>query len=215
MNGFITKAWHGLCVPAGLLAFAGCLPCYQNVVDTCYPERYNAMARSETNGAFGTQVQNGHVLDQTIWNWYFEPGSSKLTPGGIDHLIYLARRRPAPDTTVYVQTSQDLTYNPAAPEQLVKARSGLDAERVASVQRFLAAETAGTPLGWNVLVHNPAPVGIHGVQANNAVRIWQLGTPMGVVPVGVGAAGSGGGGSSAGGASSGGAGGMSGSTGSF
>src|SRR5205085_6843273 len=149
MKGFITKAWHGLCLSGGLLAFAGCFPCYHNVVDPCYPERYEAMARTETNQAFGTQVQNGHVLDQTIWNSYFEAGTAKLTLGGIDHLIYLARRRPAPDTTVYVQTAQDVAYNPAAPDQLVKARTTLDAERAAAVQRFLAAETAGTPLTFN------------------------------------------------------------------
>lgn len=211
MKGFITKAWQGLCVSGGLLAVAGCLPCYHNVVDTCYPERYNAMARSEVNGAFGTQVQNGHVLDQTMWNFYFEPGTARLTPGGVDHLIYLARRRPAPDTTVYVQTAQDVAYNPAAPDQMAKARATLDAERAAAVQRFLGAETAGTPLAFNVLVHNPSTVGIAGVPANNAVRIWYLGSPAGVVPVGVGAAGSGG----AGGSPGGGPGGGGGTTGSF
>ena len=199
MKGFITRAWRGLGLSAGMLAFAGCFPCYQNVVDTCWPERYNAMARTEVNGAFGTQVQNGHVLDQTIWNADFQPGKANLTLGGIDHLIYLARRRPAPDTTVYVQTAQDVAYDPNAPDQLVKGRSTLDAERAAAVQRFLAAETAGTPLSWTVLVHNPSPVGIPAVPANNGVRIWYTGTPAGIVPVGVGAAGSGGGGGSPGG----------------
>jgi hypothetical protein len=193
MKGFITKAWHGLCLSGGLLAFAGCLPFYHNVVDPCYPERYNAMARTETNQAFGTQAQNGHVLDQTIWNYHFEPGSAKLTPGGLSHLVYLVRRRPCPDTTIYVQTAQppDVTYNPAAPDQMVKARSALDAERVTAVQRFLAAEAAGTPLAFNVLVHNPSPVGIPGVPANNGVQIWYVGPPGGIVPVGVGSAGTG------------------------
>lgn len=210
MKGFITQTWHGLCLSGGLLAVAGCFPNYHNVVDPCWPERYNAMARSETNGAFGTQVQNGHVLDQTMWNWYFEPGTAKLTPGGFDHLVYLARRRPSPDTTVYVQTAQDVSYNAAAPDQYVKARATLDADRVASVQKFLAAEAAGTPLTWNVLVHNPAPVGIFGVQVNNAVRYIQATSgPVGIVPVGVGTATSagagagGGGGAGAGGATTG------------
>lgn len=190
MKGFITKAWHGLCLSSGLLLVSGCLPCYHNVVDTCYPERYNAMARTETNQAFGTQVQNGHVLDQTIWNYYFEPGTAKLNPGGIDHLVYLVRRRPCPDTTIYVQTAQppDVTYNPSAPDLMVKARTALDAERVAAVQKFLAAEAAGTALTFNVLVHNPGQVGMAGVPANNGVSLWYTGPVGGVVPVGVGSA---------------------------
>jgi hypothetical protein len=205
MKGFITKACYRMGVSGGLLAFAGCFPNYHNVVDPCYPERYNAMARTETNGAFGTQVQNGHVLDQTMWNSYFEAGTAKLTPGGTDRLVYLARRRPCPDTTVYVQTAQDVSFDAAAPDHYVKARAGLDAERVAAVQRFLAAETAGTPLSFNVLVHNPAPVGIPAVPGNNAVRLWYVTIPpSGIVPVGVGGAGTGAGGAApAGGATTG------------
>src|SRR5947209_5202561 len=45
---------------------------YRNLVDPCYPQRYEYMARKEVNEAFIPQVQNGHVLDQTIWNWMFE-----------------------------------------------------------------------------------------------------------------------------------------------
>src|SRR5262245_48731871 len=71
-------------------------PCCTNkdLYDRCYPERYNNLARREVNLAFTPQVQNGHVLDQTVWNHHFEPGTDKLTPGGLAQLQYIARRRP-------------------------------------------------------------------------------------------------------------------------
>src|SRR5438132_1499098 len=33
-------------------------------------------------------------LNQTIWNHHFEWGTDQLTPGGLDHLAHLTRRRP-------------------------------------------------------------------------------------------------------------------------
>ena len=76
-----------------MLTAVGCCPYYHNVVDPCYPERYNYMSRTETNQGFISQIQNGHALDQTVWNAQFDAGTAKLTAGGRDHLIYLVRRR--------------------------------------------------------------------------------------------------------------------------
>src|SRR6516225_8236195 len=104
MKGFITKTLKTAC-GLGLLGMTGCFG-YYDLVDPCYPERYNSMARHEVNQAFAPQMQNGHILDQTIWNFKFEEGTDKLTPGGMDHLAYLARRRPCPDPTIYLQTAQ-------------------------------------------------------------------------------------------------------------
>ena len=42
------------------------------------------------------QMINGHVLDQGVYDEHFEAGTDKLTPGGQEHLKYLARRRPQP-----------------------------------------------------------------------------------------------------------------------
>ena len=70
------------------------------------------------------QVSNGHVLDQTVWNYDFEPGTDKLTGGGLEHLAYLARRRPQPDPMVYLQTAQDVAYDPASPDKLAATRAG-------------------------------------------------------------------------------------------
>ena len=71
---------------------------------------------------FAPQVNNGQVLDQTIWNYHFEPGTDRLTAGGLEHLAYIARRRPHPDTAVYLQTAQDVAYDPASPDKLAETR---------------------------------------------------------------------------------------------
>jgi hypothetical protein len=105
------------------------------------------------------QVQNGHVLDQTVWNYHFEPGTDKLTAGGLEHIAYIARRRPCPDGLVYVQTAQDVLYDAANPSKLQELRQELDAKRVASVHQFLSAQTAGRQVAFQVLVHDPAETG--------------------------------------------------------
>src|SRR5436309_10856752 len=110
MKGFIAKALAEGCL-TGAAAAGGCAQ-YRNVVDPCYPQRYECTARKEVLEAFGPQVQNGHILDQTIWNYHFVEGTDKLTAGGYDFLDYLVRRRPAPDGRVFLATARDLRYDP-------------------------------------------------------------------------------------------------------
>ena len=86
MKGFITRA-AGLVAGAAAVAGGGCY--YRDVVDPCWPERYNYVARQEVNAAFAPQVQNGHVLDQTVWNYDFEEGTDRLTAGGLERVAYL------------------------------------------------------------------------------------------------------------------------------
>ncbi len=180
MKGLISKALAALC---GLAAAAGvgCLP--KKCVDPCYPERYNFMARQETNAAMAPQVQNGHVLDQTIWNGYFEPGTDKLSTGGLERLAYLARRRPCPDTNLYLQTAQDVVYEQAHPEKLVETRQMLDGKRIAAVQAYLAAQTAGRPMHFQILVHDPAEPSLASTPVNSSVtkmyQFFQGGLMMG------------------------------------
>src|SRR5258708_15551965 len=107
MNGFIKKQAAGMFLIGGLAALAGC-SCYRDIVDPCYPARYEAESRNLVIGGLAPQVNNGHVLEQTVWNYQFEAGSDRLTPGGVQTLAYLARRRPAPDPVIYVQTAQDI-----------------------------------------------------------------------------------------------------------
>src|SRR5438270_4719522 len=113
MNGFIKATAAGLCLGAGLNALVGCTH-YREIVDPCWPERYNAEARLSVRETFGAQVHNGHVLDQTVWNYHFEVDpktggpTDKLTEGGKEHLKYLTRRMPAPDPTLFLQTAQEV-----------------------------------------------------------------------------------------------------------
>ena len=69
MKGFIPRTALGLGL--SLFTLAGCAA-YRDIVDPCWPERYNYMARQEVKEGFAPQVQNGHVLDQTVWNYHFE-----------------------------------------------------------------------------------------------------------------------------------------------
>ncbi len=159
MKGFIDGKGllAGLC-GLGLAALSGCYA-YHDLVDPCYPARYNAMSHAELNAAIAPQVANGHVLDQTVWNEQFEPGTDHLTAGGLQKLSNLARRRPAPDTTIWLQTAEDVIYDAANPNKLVEVRTDLDNKRREAVSRYLNAETAGRNLTFNVVVHDPAETG--------------------------------------------------------
>jgi hypothetical protein len=167
MKGFIPKAVWAAC-GAALLASTGCWS-YKDFVDPCYPERYESMARHEVYAASGPQVANGHVLDQTIWNNFFEEGTDKLLPGGLEHLAYIARRRPRPDCTVYLETAKDIAYDPAHPEKYSEARAELDTKRTVAVQKFLEAETSGRGVGFEVVVHNPGDPSISSIPAAASV----------------------------------------------
>src|SRR6478672_1371630 len=133
----------------------------KDLYDRCYPERYNNLAQREVNLAFTPQVQNGHVLDQTVWNHHFEKGTDKLTPGGQAQLQYLSRRRPQADTTIYLATALDLAYDPCCPERHCGAAQELNSLRVASVQKYLTALNCGRPMDFQVCVHDPADVTIN------------------------------------------------------
>jgi hypothetical protein len=143
----------------------------KELYDRCWPERYTALARREVNLAFTPQVQNGHVLDQTVWNHYFEPGTDRLNPLGQSQLQYISRRRPVPDTTVYLATANDLPYDQACPERYAGARQELDTLRVASVQKYLTAVNAGRPTCYQVLVHDPGDVTIHAAAGATVVPL--------------------------------------------
>ena len=79
MKGFIRT-----CAPLSLLSLACLTGCYSNAqerhhnhLDPCWPERYSAMAAGSVNHAFAAQVGNGHVLDQTVYNDCFCPGTAE------------------------------------------------------------------------------------------------------------------------------------------
>jgi hypothetical protein len=194
MNGFIRKAAAVLCCAAGV----GGLGCYtyRDLVDPCYPERYNFQARKEVVASYSPQIQNGHVLDQTVWNYDFEAGTDKLTGGGLEHLAYMARRRPTPDTTVYLQTAQDVAYDSAKSDELATKRQDIDAKRVVAIQKFLNAQTNGRRGEFTVLIHDPSEVGVTGIWGANE-NAQMLGRVRGGLQSGGGGTTSGGAGASA------------------
>jgi hypothetical protein len=200
MKGLIARTLTGVCA-AGLVAITGCgSMTYSDLVDPCYPQRYEKMSRDEANAVSAPQIDNGHVLDQTVRNYDFDPGTDRLTPGGLEHLKYLARRRPHADPMIYLQTAQDVNYDPAAPERFAMARADLNGRRTQAIMNFLNANGAGSGQVFQVAVHDPAEGGLSGtgvaraIQGSNYSFVGTLagGTSGGTAPTG-GAVSSGGG----------------------
>lgn len=177
MNGFISKAAAGLGLGSLLLALAGCHQGglkYDNLVDPCWPERYNAMARQAVREPFRTQATNGHILDQTVWNWMFEKDkdvktgelypTERLSAAGREHLTHIVRRRPHADPKVFLQTAQDLAFDPAHPDKMLEKRAEMDRKRQDAVHRFLSIQAAGRqmPVDFQIVVHDPHEVGFSG-----------------------------------------------------
>ena len=204
MKGFM-KSSLGLVWVAVALASVGCRggERYRNAVDPCHMERYGAMARQEVITAFTPQVHNGRILDQTIWNYHFDPGTDKLNPGGLDKLDQMVRRRPEPDPRVFLATARDLTYNAEKPDEYGDNRRELDAKRSVAIQKYLAAQTAGRPMQFDVLIHDPADPGLPGTSARNAI-VSQRANYTGTLSGGGGGGGTTGGGTQGGGSSTGG-----------
>ena len=185
MKGLILKALGG----TGLLVFAGCYgtDCsYSDLVDPCYPQRYEALSRQEVNEAMAPQMYNGHVLDQTLWDEHFEAGTDKLTPGGQEHLKYIARRRPHADPVVFLQAAQDVPYDQARPDAYTRARADLTEKRTRAIEAFLSAYTASAPQGFRVVVHDPGAVGQSSVGVARSVLLMHQ-SYQGALPTGGGA----------------------------
>jgi hypothetical protein len=168
LRNVITKAgWAGALL--SLLSVTGCYGTFHEVVDPCYPERYNCKAREAVSELRSTQVQNGTNYEQTLYVHHFNPASESLHPGGVAHLQRLANRRPAPETTIYVQTAQnnyDLDFK--KPEEYASKRKELDEKRKAEVEKYLKSERPD--VAFNVVLSNPAKLGITGSEGRTAVR---------------------------------------------
>ncbi len=184
---------------------------YRNAVDPSWPERYNHTARMETLAPFQVQAQNGMYLDQTVWNYHFEPATDKLAPSGIERLDYIVRKRGLPDGKLYLQTARDIGFDANAPEKYADTRRDLDQRRAASIHKYLAAQTAASPMKFEIQVHDPADPGFPAQFLGNAVR--NLGGQYGSSLGGQAGGGGGGGGMTSGGGGQGGGGAGGGATG--
>ena len=156
--------------PAGEGA-AGGGAVYRQFVDPCWPERYNAAARNEVLAPFAVQVSNGNVLNQTLWNWYFEPGTDKLTGAGRAKLDSITQTRPAPDTRLYLQAARDVAVTPENIDKVGGTRDDLTSKRAAAIQRYMATQPViGTPVAYEIHVHDAVPPGIAAEFAASAYR---------------------------------------------
>jgi hypothetical protein len=154
--------------------------------DPCWPDRYANESRAATVASFQPQVENGHVLDQTIWNIHFEYGTDRLNGGGMDKLDQVARRRPHPDTRLFLQTARDIAYDAEKPNDYSVKRNDLDTKRITAIQKYLAATLTGRPATFDIQVHDPAYPGIDGAAPRVVVPSPQTrvagGGPAVVVP---------------------------------
>ena len=100
---WIRRLWCGCAGDGGGLG-----ACYRNWVDVSWPDRYNYAARQSVVAPFAQQAATGHFLNQTIWNFYFEPGSDKLTPAEWKSWTHSPMRRPALTRGFTSSTAHDL-----------------------------------------------------------------------------------------------------------
>ena len=138
--------------------------------DPCWPERYNAAARDEVLDPLRKQVFNGHVLHQTVYNWYFEPGTDTLNAAGIAKLDSIVKARPQPDPKVYLQTARDLPVTPDTMDKLAALRDELDGKRAAVIQKYMAAQPSLQPTVYEVYVHDPVVPSVDSNFAGNSYR---------------------------------------------
>jgi hypothetical protein len=174
MNGFIKKAVAGSCLSASLALLLGC-DHYRDLVDPCWPERYNYIARHSIRDMFNAQADRGHMLEQTLWNWHFEADpksggpSDRLNGAGQEVLRRIARTQPAPDHQLFLQNAQDIPYvEGIAPEKLVAQREALNKRRMENVQRFLATQMMAGG-AYQIAVHDFTPNSLPGHWPNMAI----------------------------------------------
>ena len=173
MARYLTKLVAGAVLAGGAALAAGCHADGEHDgehagahagshYDPCWPDRYANESRAAVVANFQPQVENGQVLDQTVWNTHFEYGTDKLNGAGMDKLDQIARRRPHPDPRVFLQTARDHAYDAAKPEEYAAKRQELDTRRVAAVQKYLSATLTGRPATFDIQIHDPAVPGIEG-----------------------------------------------------
>ena len=143
---------------------------YDNVVDPCWPQRYNSQARDEVIAPFAAQAANGEIISQTIWNYHFETTSEKLTPAGVEALDTIVRKRPSPDGSVFVQTARDIAWDADKADRFAADRAALDAKRIATVQKYLAAQAAAKGTTFTVVALDPADPAFYARYPGNAIQ---------------------------------------------
>jgi hypothetical protein len=161
--------------------------CYRNYWDESWPDRYDYAARQSVLAPFSQQAFNGHFLEQTLWNWYFDPGTDHLTAGGIQKLDTIARMTPMPDPKIFIQTARDIPASMETPERSAAQRDDLNARRAAAVKRYMSTQPGLIPVAYEVYITDAPVPGIFSAFAAKAF-VGQIAGYTGAISGGSGAA---------------------------
>ncbi len=167
---------------------------YSNLADSAWPERYVYHSRREVLSPFAIQAHNGHIIDQTIYNYHFEPETDRLTAGGREKLDVLNHRRPSPDPKIYLQTTKDIPYDAAKPETFASTREELNAKRAQAILKYLAIQDAARPMAFEVQVIDPGDTLVPAEWRTGPYRGLRANFVSGLAGAGGGGGGGGGGG---------------------
>jgi hypothetical protein len=129
-------------------------------------EAYSQQATASIAQALQAQVQNGELVEMTVWNHHFEEKvnddgtrTTNLRPSGLALLHRAARRySQRPDFLILVQTARDQEFTPDQIDTYAAELDLLDAARVAAVRDYLTKVLRRPDA--RVLVHDPAIVGM-------------------------------------------------------
>jgi hypothetical protein len=171
MNGRMKKGITAGLLVAGAFAGAGCCGSYNDLVDPCYPQRYNCMSRAEVDAPLAAQARNGLILDQTLFVHHFAAGSENLLPGGQALLARVARRRPFPEPEVFIQAAQapyDFEYTTGKEDEALGRQQELNEKRREATLAFLRRVRPDVP--FTVTIHKPSSIGMSAREATTAVQ---------------------------------------------
>ena len=178
MKGFIKQTATGICFSAGLFTIMGCYH-YREIVDPCWPERYNAIAAHSVRDMQIAQADKGHILNQTLWNEDFD--GDKIKPSGIARLKWIAGREPTPVLMkVYLQNA-DVPLDADTAKYIREQERANDGRRKA-MQAFLSTQTAarnGTV--YQIDVHDYVQPSYPANWTQNALDKVELNTKTGIL----------------------------------
>ncbi|MCA9267845.1 MAG: hypothetical protein KDA41_05215 [Planctomycetales bacterium] len=149
--------------------------------DFCCPRGYSRMAHSNVVSAFEAQANKGRILNYTVWNHHFEEGTAELRPSGVALLNRLARRQQASGSMdVFLQTANDIRFDPAEPAAFAGERAKLDAQRAKALGDYVAIVLRRDTSG--IFVYDPDPVGMTADEASAVYKSNVAGGVYGVLP---------------------------------
>ncbi len=138
--------------------------------NNAWPQRNSYLARESVLHPFEVQMNNATVLNGVLNNLDFESGSDKLNGVGRDKLDRHARKMPAPDGKVYLQTAADVPFDAAAPEKAVQVRTDLDQKRAQAVLSYLNTRPNTRGVAFEVVAIDIADPGTNSAGPASAVR---------------------------------------------